>query len=68
MITFAIPGISIGGHLGGLAAGSATGWLFLEYRRRGLAPLLPMALSAALGVTLFVASLWAASLWANPLF
>jgi membrane associated rhomboid family serine protease len=54
-ITFLIPGISIGGHIGGLVAGAAAGWLFFELgdRRRALArPALAavLALGAVLGV------------------
>ncbi|MGH9139240.1 MAG: rhomboid family intramembrane serine protease [Acidimicrobiales bacterium] len=35
-ITFAIPGISIGGHIGGLVGGMAAGWLLQEGGRRAL--------------------------------
>jgi membrane associated rhomboid family serine protease len=30
LLTFAIPGISIGGHLGGLAGGAVAGWLLFD--------------------------------------
>jgi membrane associated rhomboid family serine protease len=66
-LSVAIPGISIGGHIGGLLAGGATGWLFHEFERRKL-PLVPVAMSFVLAATLFVGSLWAASLWMAPLF
>ena len=66
-LSLAIPGISIGGHIGGLLAGSATGWLFHEFERRRL-PLVPVAMAFVLAATLFVGSLWAATLWMSPLF
>lgn len=34
-ITFAIPGISIGGHLGGIVGGAAAGWAVLNPPHRG---------------------------------
>jgi membrane associated rhomboid family serine protease len=48
-ITFIIPGISIGGHLGGLAGGAATAFLMdqASRRRRGVA--LPVAACVAVG-------------------
>lgn len=36
VFTFSIPGISVGGHVGGLIGGAALGWLILELdKRRG---------------------------------
>ncbi len=37
LLTFAIPGISIGGHLGGLVVGSAAGYLLFTSERAGAA-------------------------------
>lgn len=68
VITFAIPGISIGGHVGGLVGGFVAGYLMfqLEKRTRSVWP----ALGACVGLTaaLWAGCLWAASRWANPLF
>jgi membrane associated rhomboid family serine protease len=34
VFTLTVPGVAIGGHLGGLAAGLFTGWLVVEYGER----------------------------------
>jgi membrane associated rhomboid family serine protease len=52
-ITFIIPGISIGGHLGGLVGGAATAYAMdqLAQRRRGVAlPVIACVAVAALAV------------------
>ena len=67
-LSVAIPGISLGGHVGGLVAGAAAGWIFHEFDQRHLARIVPISLVAALSWMLFAGSLWAASLWRNPLF
>ncbi len=57
LFTFAVPGISIGGHLGGLVGGLVAGWFLLQVRRPGVpAPLVdlvaPMAvIVAAVGLS-----------------
>ncbi|MFQ5382741.1 MAG: rhomboid family intramembrane serine protease [Dehalococcoidia bacterium] len=68
VLTFAIPGISIGGHVGGLLAGAATGWWFHQASERRIEGMLPDAIVACFALVLFAASLWAASLWDSPLF
>jgi membrane associated rhomboid family serine protease len=64
LFTFAVPGISIGGHLGGLAAGFIGGWLFFDVgprqRERWLAP----AVMVVLAIALFVGAIYVAD---NPL-
>jgi membrane associated rhomboid family serine protease len=56
LLTFSIPGISIGGHVGGLLGGLASGWLLLEGSRTMGAK---QALGAvvALGVAAFALSI-----------
>lgn len=62
-ITFSIPRISIGGHLGGLAAGVAVGWLFVEIAIRTRRDREAFAMAVAGGVAVFGAALWAATRW-----
>lgn len=58
LITFALPGISIGGHIGGLIGGALCGAVMLRPGRHGEADL---AWAGALTVAGFALALWAAS-------
>jgi len=54
--TLGVPGISIGGHLGGFIGGAITGWLLLDYgARREVPDWVPYAISGALAVGIVVA-------------
>ena len=59
ILTFAVPGISIGGHLGGLAAGAVGGFLFWEWGPRlgRQGQLVPVAVCGLLALALFGACL-----------
>jgi membrane associated rhomboid family serine protease len=58
-ITFTIPGISKGGHIGGLIGGAAMGWVVVEvskHRRLNRSPLPIAAFSAAVFIALLAIS------------
>ena len=57
VITFSLSFISKGGHVGGLVAGAAVGWILIELPRRVRNRDLPVALCAVLVPTLFLAAI-----------
>jgi membrane associated rhomboid family serine protease len=63
LLTFVIPGISVGGHLGGLAAGAAAGGALFVPEGTARDRALGTAAVVALGIALFLTGLWLA---ANP--
>lgn len=70
VLTFGIPGISVGGHLGGLVGGFCCGLVVEELPRRfrGLPSIAPPLAVVALGAAFFGGALWAATTWTNPIF
>ena len=58
ILTFAVPGISIGAHLGGLAGGTVTGWFMLHPARRST--LAGIGVAALLIACSLFGALWAA--------
>jgi membrane associated rhomboid family serine protease len=60
VLTFAVPGISIGGHLGGLAGGAALGSFLFANDRTPAGRSQGTAVAAAAAVVLFAAGLWIA--------
>jgi membrane associated rhomboid family serine protease len=58
ILTFAIPGISVGAHVGGLVGGAVTGWFMLHPARRS--KLAGVGVAAIVIAASVVGALWAA--------
>jgi membrane associated rhomboid family serine protease len=68
-ITFLIPGIAIGGHLGGLAAGFVVGYLMFDVaERRRVSTNVIYGVSVVLGLGLLVGAVVVAQSAAPPGF
>jgi len=67
LLTFAVPGISVGGHVGGLVGGVAVGAIVLALDRAVRSPWVGAAVAAALTGVLYLGSLWAANQWMHPI-
>lgn len=64
IITFGLPGISIGGHVGGFIGGAFTGWLMFDLARKpGMDKRLPIGLAVFAGVACLAGGIVVASAW-----
>ena len=68
LLTFAIPGISIGAHIGGLVCGVVVGAVVFLLDRAVPAPWLGSLACLAITAVLVVGCIWAADQWADPIF
>jgi membrane associated rhomboid family serine protease len=60
VLTFAIPGISIGGHLGGLLGGAAVGGVMLRSPLSRRAVVEGLVVAAVVAVACVAGAMWAA--------
>ncbi len=67
VISIALPGIALGGHVGGLLAGFACGWIYYEGGAQLKGRHAPTVAVAVLAVALGAAAVVAAGTWTNPL-
>ena len=66
VFTFGRPGISIGGHLGGLAGGALMAWLVDVAEARRVPRAVGTAVPFVLGLAFAVLAVWAAGRWWDP--
>jgi len=67
-LTLLLPGISVGGHLGGLAVGSVVAALLVGLERIRQPEWFAVGLTVIGSVGLFLGGIWAAGTWASPWF
>lgn len=68
LLTFLLPGISVGGHLGGLIIGSLVTAMMVNLDRARVPQWLGTGVALLAAAGLFLGSLWAAGTWVDPLF
>lgn len=66
LLTFGIPGISVGGHLGGLAGGLLAGLAVFEIEKRTRNEWVAVAACAALTAVYAVVAVWASQQFMDP--
>jgi len=67
IFTVSRPGISLGGHLGGLIGGAVVAWMIDEADRRGAPRSVGSALTVVSAAVFGAAAIWAAGNWPDPL-
>ena len=65
-LTFLVPGISKGGHLGGLVGGALVGVLIFQIERVTKSVVPVVFATLAMAALFFAGSVWAADQWRDP--
>ncbi len=67
VFTVSRPGISLGGHVGGLIGGAVVAWMIDEAERRRAPRFVGSFLTVVSSLVFGAGAIWAAGSWANPL-